>query len=71
MAEESTRRKPGPIPYSGPPRRKFIVMLDEHLGEWGKRQPEGLSELLRRLLREERRRIEGKKRDEGTSRGLK
>jgi hypothetical protein len=42
------RKKPGPVP--GPPTRKYNVLLDEALAEWGKHQPGGLSELLRRLL---------------------
>ena len=48
------RRRPGPTP--GPSRRKVNVLLEEDLSEWGKRQPGGLSELTRRLLREERQR---------------
>lgn len=50
--EETTRRKPGPVP--GPPTRKYNVLIDEELAEWGKQQPGGLSELVRRLLKEER-----------------
>lgn len=46
------RRRPGPVP--GPPTKKYTVLLDEGLGEWGKRQPGGLSELVRRLLGEAR-----------------
>ena len=49
-----TRRKPGPVP--NPARRRTTVMLEDELAEWGKRQPGGLSELLRRLLMEERER---------------
>ena len=50
--KERTRRKPGPVP--GPPTKKYNLLLEETLAEWGKRQPGGLSQLLRRLLKEER-----------------
>lgn len=54
--EEPARRKPGPVP--GPPTRKYNVLLDEDLADWGKQQPGGLSELVRRLLRAERQKQE-------------
>lgn len=54
---ESVRRKPGPL--AGPPTRKVNILLEEGLAEWGKRQPGGLSELIRRLLKAERRRQTG------------
>ena len=44
------RRKPGPIP--GPPTRKYNIMIEEEIAEWGKRQAGGLSNLIRSLLRE-------------------
>lgn len=44
------RKKPGPVP--GPATRKYNILLEEDLGEWGKAQPGGLSDLVRRLLRE-------------------
>ena len=50
--EARVKRKPGPLP--GPPTRKYNLLLDEELGEWGKQQPGGLSELVRRLIKEER-----------------
>jgi hypothetical protein len=50
--EQGERRRPGPVP--GPPTRKYNILLDEELAEWGKQQPGGLSELLRRLLKAER-----------------
>jgi hypothetical protein len=50
-AEGKARRKPGPLP--GPERRQYTILIDPDLGEWGKRQPGGLSDLIRRLLREE------------------
>jgi hypothetical protein len=53
---EPTRKKPGPVP--GPPTRKYNILVEEELGEWAKLQPGGLSELVRRLLREEKRRLE-------------
>ena len=37
---------------------KFQVSLDPSDAEWGKAQPEGLSKILRRLLRAERQREE-------------
>lgn len=49
--EAVERKKPGPVP--GPPTKKYTVLLEEDLAEWGKRQPGGLSELMRRLLRAE------------------
>lgn len=52
--EVRVRRKPGPVP--GPPTRKYNLLLDEELGEWGKQQPGGLSELVRQLLTEEKNR---------------
>ncbi len=52
--EARVRRKPGPVP--GPPTRKYNLLLDEELGEWGKQQPGGLSELVRHLLNEEKKR---------------
>ena len=55
---EKTRKKPGPIP--GPPMRKYNVLIEEELAEWGKRQPGGLSELIRALLTEERKRRDTK-----------
>ena len=51
---EKTRKKPGPIP--GPPMRKYNVLIAEDLAEWGKRQSGGLSELIRILLTEARKR---------------
>lgn len=52
--ETTSRKKPGPVP--GPPTRKYNILIEEDLGEWGKQQPGGLSELIRRLLTEERKR---------------
>lgn len=52
MAEVKTKGKPGPVP--GPEKRQFTILIEPDLGEWGKHQPGGLSELVRRLLREER-----------------
>jgi len=42
----------------GPRFIKYQITLDEESGEWGKSQPEGLSALLRRLLKSERVRLE-------------
>lgn len=52
----SGAKRPGPVP--GPPTRKYNILLDEALAEWAKRQSGGLSELLRRLLKEEQKRRE-------------
>jgi hypothetical protein len=54
MAEEAKqqRRKPGPVP--GPEKRQFTILIEPDLGEWAKQQPGGLSEMVRRLLREAR-----------------
>lgn len=43
------RRKPGPV--ARPNTRVATVILDEDLLDWGKSQPGGLSETMRRLLR--------------------
>ena len=49
--DKPERKKPGPVP--GIPTRKYNILLEEDLAEWGKHQPGGLSELIRRLLRAE------------------
>jgi hypothetical protein len=49
---EPIRKRPGPVP--GPPTAKYTVLLEPELAEWAKTQPGGLSELVRRLLREAR-----------------
>jgi hypothetical protein len=38
----------------GPQTRKYTVLVEEDLAEWGKRQPGGLSSLIRSLLAEAR-----------------
>jgi len=43
------RKRPGPVP--GVPTQRYTLLLEEELGEWGKRQPGGLSDLVRGLLR--------------------
>ena len=53
---DKARQKPGPVP--GPPTKKITVLLDPGDLEWGKMQPGGLSETLRRLLREARNKAE-------------
>src|SRR5688500_14230754 len=45
-------RKRGRAP--GPKTDRYQVLLSPELAEWGKQQPGGLSELLRRLLEEAR-----------------
>ena len=49
---QKPRRKPGPVP--GPERRQFTILIEPELGEWGKQQPGGLSEMVRRLLQQAR-----------------
>jgi hypothetical protein len=61
MIQETLRRRPGPKP-SGIVTRTFTVELDPDDGEWGKGEPEGLSALLRKLLRHERHVREAEKR---------
>ncbi len=56
--ERPERRKPGPVP--GPSTKKYNVLIEEALAEWGKRQPGGLSELLRRLLKKAKDEAEAK-----------
>ncbi len=43
-------RKRGPQP--GPPTQQYSLMLEAEPAEWGKDRPGGLSEFVRRLLRE-------------------
>jgi len=50
------RKRPGPVP--GVPTQRYTLLLEEELGEWGKRQPGGLSELVRRLLRRAKQEVE-------------
>jgi hypothetical protein len=47
----TAKKKPGPVP--GPLTVKATLRLEPELLEWGKHKPGGLSELVRRLLREE------------------
>jgi len=49
-ALKAVRKKPGPAPRLNTDRT--TLMLDPDLIEWGKQQPGGLSETVRRLLRE-------------------
>lgn len=52
------RLKPGPVARPGT--RVTNVVLDGDAADWAKEQPGGLSETLRRLLREEMERSLGK-----------
>ena len=56
--EEKPQRRRGPVPAGDD---KFTILLPRELGDWGKQQPGGLSELVRRLLRE----AKGKQEKEG------
>jgi len=47
---QTETKKRGPIP--GPETVRTSVMLEPDLVDWGKRKPGGLSDLMRRLLRE-------------------
>lgn len=51
-------RRRGPVPQGG---ERYNVILDPDLAEWAKHQPGGMSETLRRLLREAKEK-EGRKR---------
>ncbi len=62
-SKESERKRPGPVP--GPITKKYNVLIEEELAEWGKQQLGGLSELIRRLLSAERRRQEKSIREGG------
>jgi hypothetical protein len=44
------KRKRGPA--KGTPTEKYTLQLEAETAEWGKLQPGGLSELVRRLLRQ-------------------
>jgi hypothetical protein len=57
--QTSERRKTGPVP--GPETRKYTILVEAELGDWGKHVPGGLSKLVRRLLSEEKQRQERKK----------
>lgn len=57
MEEKKVSKRPGPVPVAG--RVRTTIYLDESLSEWGKHQPGGLSELMRRLLEQERSRLAG------------
>lgn len=57
--EKQEKVKPGPTP--GEPTKQVSVMLPPALAEWGKKQHGGLSELVRQLLEEERKRRESVK----------
>jgi hypothetical protein len=59
MKPEEKKRRSGPVP--GPVTRKYTVLLEPVLADWAKEQPGGLSELVRRLLREARMKQEGRK----------
>ncbi len=49
---ETEGRKRGRVPATVP-RVKTTLLLDLDTVEWGKHQPGGLSEIIRRLLRQE------------------
>jgi len=53
MAEQAVPRKAG-RPRTGQKVRKVTVMLPPELHDWAMEHAEGLSGLVRRLLREER-----------------
>jgi len=44
-------RKRGRV--AGPATERYQVLLDEDIAEWAKREPDGLSGTIRRLLRQE------------------
>ena len=51
IEEQKTRKRGRPAGSSTRP-EKFTLSLDPDFADWGKRQPGGLSELVRRLLKE-------------------
>jgi hypothetical protein len=58
MEKSRPARKAG-RPKSGKTVEKFTVMLPCDLHEWGMHHPEGFSQLVRRLLRDERAKSSG------------
>ncbi len=50
MDIQKNRKRPGPVRKLNT--KQYVVMLEEEPAEWGKHQAGGLSELVRRLLRE-------------------
>lgn len=54
MPIQQRPRRFGPVP--NPRLRQYTVILEDEDAEWGKRQPGGLSSLLRLLLASERKR---------------
>jgi hypothetical protein len=50
--KEKIRCKPGRVAV-GPETQSYGLLLETETAEWGKRRPEGLSSLVRRLLRKE------------------
>ena len=55
MTQETPRKKPGPTPKGF---KRVNAFLPPEMIEWAKNRPEGLSALLRRLLTQERQRLE-------------
>ena len=49
-AADKIRRKPGPKPKAKT--QQYALMLEPEPADWAKGQPGGLSEFVRRLLRE-------------------
>lgn len=48
--ESQEKAKPGPVP--GPIKVQATILIEPDLIQWGKHKPGGLSQLVRRLLRE-------------------
>lgn len=59
---EQAERKYGPVPHGYV---DIHIDLPRALRDWAKRQPEGVSALVRRLLAAEQRRREGRRREDG------
>lgn len=49
-SEDTGGKRRGPVP--GPEKARTNVLIEPDLLEWGKHQPGGFSELVRRLVRE-------------------
>jgi hypothetical protein len=63
MAATVSTKKKRPGPLAKPGRVRVTVYLEEPLAEWGKTQPGGLSDLLRRLLSDAQQQIVEESRD--------
>lgn len=54
---KEAKKKTGPVP--GPATVRTNILIEPDLLEWGKHQPGGFSELVRRLVAEAKKKAEG------------